>query len=87
MFQSAVQIHEISYIQYSIYTYISSIYGLIMDPHNDQLPVGPTAQLVEHVTCIAEAGVQVPFRSKIFRTFFCYYLSSTNNSEDHSQDT
>ena len=49
--------------------YISRIYGLIMDLHNDLLPVGPIAQLVEHVIRIAEVGVKVPFRP-----FFCYCL-------------
>ena len=73
MFQSAVQIHEISCIEDIIYTYISRIYGLLMDPHNDLLQVGPTAQLEEHVTRIAEVRVKVPFRP-FFKdgAYYCY---------------
>ena len=33
------------------------IYGLIIDPHNDLLPVGLRAQLVEHCTGIAEVRI------------------------------
>ena len=34
--------------------YIFTIYGLVVDPHNDKLPVGLIAQLVAHCTGIAE---------------------------------
>ena len=50
--------------------------GLIIDPHNDQLPVGLIAQLVEHCTSIAEVRVWIPFRPKFFRPLFCHCLSS-----------
>ena len=45
--------------------YISSvsylrIYGLIYDPHDDLLPVGLIAQLLEHYTGIAEVRVRTP---------------------------
>ena len=59
--------NEISLIE----THTSTIYGLIIDPHNNQLPVGLIAQLVEHCTGIAEVRVLVPFRS-----FIRYYSSS-----------
>ena len=36
------------------------IFGLIVDPHNDLLPVGVVAQLVEHCTAIAEVRVRIP---------------------------
>ena len=55
---------------------MSTIYGFIIDPHNDQLSVILIAQLVEHYTGIAEVSVRVPFRSEIFRLFFRYRLSS-----------
>ena len=38
-------------------------YGLIINPHNYQLPVGPIAQLVEHCTGIAEVQVQIPVQA------------------------
>ena len=53
-----------------IWSHISTIYGLIIDPHDNQLPVGLTAQLVEHCTGIAEGRVQV-----LFGPFFRYSLS------------
>ena len=34
---------------------ISIIYGLMIDPHNNQQPVGLIAQLADHCTSIAEA--------------------------------
>ena len=41
---------------------LTCIYGLTIDPHNDQRPVGPVAQLVEHWTGIAEVWVGVSSR-------------------------
>ena len=38
-----------------IYRSILITYGLIIDPHNNQFPVGLIAQLVEHCTSIAGA--------------------------------
>lgn len=52
------------------FTYRSTIYGLIRDPHKDQLPVGLITQLVEHCTHFAKVRVWVPFRP------FFYYCSS-----------
>jgi len=46
---------------------ISTIYLLIIDPHNDQLPVGEMTQLVEHCMCITELMVWVLFRAEFFR--------------------
>ena len=47
------------------------IYVVIIDPHNDLLPVGLIAPLVEHCTVIAEVGVQIPVRAgpEVFRPF------------------
>ena len=49
-------------LMYSVcrYSIISIIYGLMIDPHNNQLPVGLIAQLAEHCTSIAEVRVSVP---------------------------
>ena len=49
---------------------ISTIYRLISNTNNDQLPVGLIAQLVEHYTNITEVRVRVPFRLEFFRPFF-----------------
>lgn len=42
------------------YYHVSPHLRLTRDPHNDQIPVGLTAQLVEHCTGIAEVRVQIP---------------------------
>ena len=39
---------------------MSTIYGLIIDPHNHNLPFGLIGQLVEHCTGVAEVRVRVP---------------------------
>ena len=49
-----------------IYLYI---YGLIIDPHDDQLPVGLIAQLVEHCIDNAEVRVRIPVQAWIFQAF------------------
>lgn len=41
----------------------------LTDPHNDHLPVGLIAELVEHCTGIAEVRARVPFKP-----VFCYRL-------------
>ena len=56
--------------------YIFTIYGFMIDPHNDQPPVGLIAQLLEHCTSIAEARVRVSFKPEFFRPFFPFYWSS-----------
>ena len=61
---------------------ISIIYGLIMDPYKDQLPVGLITRLVEHCSGIAEVRVRVPFRPEFFRPFLL--KSSAKNCEDHT---
>lgn len=43
-----------------IWSYISTIYRLIIEPHNYQLPGGLIAQLVEHCIVIKDVRVQVP---------------------------
>ena len=53
---------KITIIIIIIKTHILIIYGLIIDPHNDQLPVGLIAQLVPHCTRISEVRVRLPFR-------------------------
>ena len=44
---------------WSLQICISTIYGLTIEPNNDQLAVGVIAQLVEHCTSIAEVWVWV----------------------------
>ena len=39
------------------------IYGLIVDPHNNLLPVGLIAQQLEHCTGIAEVRVPIPVQA------------------------
>ena len=57
--------------------FYGTIYALIVDPQNDQLPVGLIAQLVGHCTRIAEVRVNYsPPQARIFLPFFPYYLSS-----------
>lgn len=43
------------------------IYGLIIDPHNDPLPVDLIAQPVEHRTNITEVGFASSFKPEKFR--------------------
>ena len=45
-------------------------YLLIIDSHNDQLPVGLIDHLVEHCTDIAEVRIRLPFSPDFFRPFF-----------------
>ena len=59
---SAFQTHG----KFLYYHHYLHIYELIIDPHNDLLPVGLIAQLVEHCTGIAEVRVQVPRSSLNF---------------------
>ena len=55
---------------------ISTIYGLIIDPHNNKSPVGLLAQVIEHCTCMAQVRIRVPFRQLwIFQTFHSPLLS------------
>ena len=56
--------------------YTFTIYGFIIDPHNDQLPVDLIAQLVEHCTGIAGVWVHVLLRPEFFRPFVRFRLSS-----------
>ena len=42
--------------------HISTVYGLIIDAHDDQLPVGLIAQLVECCSGGAEDRIRVSFR-------------------------
>ena len=66
--------NEISLIK--MHNILSTIYGLMIDPNDDQLPVGLIAQQVEHCTGIAEARVRVPLRPEFLRPFFRYCSSS-----------
>jgi len=63
----------------------NQINGLIIDPHDDQVPVGLIAQLLEHWTSIAEVRVWVQFRIEFLRPIFLYCLSSVANRKDHYQ--
>mgnify|MGYP006973431312 CR=1 FL=1 len=63
-FQSAFQIHgKLLYYRHL------PIYGLIIDPHSDWLPVDLIAQLVECCTGIAEVSVRIPVQAWIFQAF------------------
>ena len=48
---------------------MSVIYGLSVDPHNHQLPVGPIGELVERCISMTEVMVEVSFSSE-FQAFF-----------------
>ena len=62
----------------------SSLHGFIRNQHNDQLPVGFLAQLVEHCTGIAKVMGSNPVQAWIlFRPYFHYCSSSVHNCEDH----
>ena len=50
------------------------IYELITDPHNNLLPVGLIAQLVEHCTSITEVTVGIPAQVWIFEAFVAAVL-------------
>ena len=76
---SIFHLHELSCINYT--TCMSTIYGLIIDPHNDYLPIGLMAQLVKHCSGITDVRVRVLFRADVFRTFF-RYCSSLQVFED-----
>ena len=59
--------------------------GYITNSHNDQLPVGLIAQLLEHCTGIAEVMGSNPVQTWIFfRLSFRNYLSCVYNCDDHS---
>ena len=49
-----------------IYISVAIMFGLIIDPHNNQLPVFLIAQLVERCTAIAVVRVRNPFRTCSF---------------------
>ena len=58
--------------------------GYITNSHNDQLPVGSIAQLVEHCTGIAEVMGSNPVQAWIFfRLSFRNCLSCVYNCDDH----
>ena len=64
-----------------IWWHRSTIYGLLIDPYNDQLPVCLIVQLVEHCTSITEIRVRVPSRGlflespETFRAYFGWHNS------------
>ena len=66
---SAVQIYD-----FQIVTVVySPLPGFILNQHNDQLPVGLLAQLVEHCACITEVMGSNPVQAWIFfRPYFHY---------------
>ena len=59
---SAVQIYDF-YIFLAVY---SSLNGFIQNQHDDQLPVGLLAQLVEHCMVSQRSWVQIPYRPEFF---------------------
>ena len=54
--------------------FYGTIYALIVDPQNDQLPVGLIAQLVGHCTRIAEVRVNYSPPQALFFTFLSLLL-------------
>ena len=69
---------------FHIFTVIySSFYRFIWNQHNDQLPVGLLAQLVEHCTGITEVMGSNPIQAWIFfRPYFHYCSSSVHYCKD-----
>ena len=69
---------------FHIFTVIySPLRGFIWNQHNNQFPVGLSAQLVERCTSNAEVMGSNPERAWIFfRLYIHYYLSSIHNYED-----
>jgi len=53
-----------------------AIYGVIIDPHNDQLPFGLVDQLVQHCPGIAPEMVRLLFRPIFLRPFTGYRIRS-----------
>ena len=53
-----------TFIKIALYKYrsIPSIYGIIIDPHYDQLPFDLIVELVDHCTGIAEVRLRIRFR-------------------------
>ena len=71
--------HKLSAVQMKLFLfdrmYPLSTGWLIIDPRNDQLPVGLIAQLVEHCAAyIAEVSVQEPFTTEFFKAFHSLLL-------------
>ena len=57
------------------------IYGLVIDPYKDLLPVGLVASLVEHVAGIAEVRVQIRSEKGLKNSGLSRcYLSSAKNA-------
>ena len=82
-FHSVVQIHDFHLSTSYISTPI--IYGLIVNPPNDQLPVGLIAPLVEHCTGIAEVRVGIVFRPEFFTpSLLLHKYCSKKKTEDHT---
>ena len=69
---------------FHIFTVIySPLWGFIWNQHNDQLPVGLLAQLVEHCTSIALVlGPNLVQAWIFFRSYFHYHWSSVRNCKD-----
>ena len=69
---------------FHIFTVIySSFYRFIWNQHNDQLPVGLLAQLVEHCTGITMVMGSNPIQAWIFfRPYFHYCSSSVHYRKD-----
>ena len=61
------EIHALASI--NIDPMILIIYGVITDPHNNQLPIGLATQLFEHCTNIPEVRVRIAVQAWIFQAF------------------
>ena len=70
---------------FHIFTVIySSLHGFMWNQHNDQLPVGLLAQLVEHCIGIARVMGSNPVQAwNFFRHYFNYCSSSVHYHKDH----
>ena len=83
IFTSLCAVHVYNF---HIFTVIySSLHGFTLNQHNDQLPVGLLAQLVEHCTGIAKVMNSSPVQAWFFfffRPYFQYCSSSVHNCED-----
>ena len=66
----------------SIKAHITTFYGLVIDPYNNQLPVGLIVQLLER--CLHPLCRHQGSSSEFFRPFFCPAQVTQHNWEDHN---
>ena len=79
---SSVSLSAVHIRDFHIFTVIySSLHGFIWNQHNDQLPVGLLAHLVEHCMVSQRSWVQIPYRPEFFLDLVHYCLSSVHYCE------